>query len=722
MARGKIVCSEYDIWERLAASEVNSFVVKHLSKGRRFTISSNIAYFMATLPWNWFIPILQICRVKKIKARILDACATVWVNFYKFPIIVLTNDLQTCGRFVWTVNIPMTKAKANCLKSIADPTQIVIHPTTNWKVKSRLRYVMLNSVWGIGTRSLVLARNVFRHCGLKEARYFVRNFSTVGPNRYSEVITQELKRLRKCSAKNNIDEVNFIVKSLLGNPTFWIYCYESVRNKSGVYSFGSSSFTKKRMMLDHINLDFFQKLSILLPKGRFHFEPIRNVVIPKWHGDTYLLGIADSRDKTVQKGMAVILEQLCEYRFHECSFGSCRGKSTHDALTYIEKKVSSGMWAIEGDLSKCFVSFNHKWLVSLVKKKYVSEQVFVDLLYKALKSKIISINSLFVNKIGTSQGSVVSSILFNIYLHELDCFMNERKVMEKFCKGKPAYTNPNFVSYTKFFQVELDEAENIKKMKGKWKYWKFLQKLWISKLKFAEKKGIQRLIHKGVNRKIVYVRYVDDFIIFVWGTKNDCLDIKSIVFNFLKSNLNLNFSNEKTRIIHLKKNKAKFLGFEFWQSAPYILSLKKDVNPLKKIDKIKMNWKYRVAIFQTPWLRITFSMNFLFSKLVNKGLLRYKGRKFFPTSYKDALQYNIASIVKYISSVFRGLSNYYGFAHNWYNAKTIYNYFGRYCAAMTIAHKTKSKVSKVFNKYGFNLSIKNEYGKEIAKFGFLSNP
>lgn len=58
--------------------------------------------------------------------------------------------------------------------------------------------------------------------------------------------------------------------------------------------------------------------------------------------------------------MAVILEQLCEYRFHECSFGSCRGKSTHDALTYIEKKVSSGMWAIEGDLSKCFVSFNHK--------------------------------------------------------------------------------------------------------------------------------------------------------------------------------------------------------------------------------------------------------------------------------------------------------------------------------------------------------------------------
>lgn len=171
----------------------------------------------------------------------------------------------------------------------------------------------------------------------------------------------------------------------------------------------------------------------------------------------------------------------------------------------------------------------------------------------------------------------------------------------------------------------------------------------------------------------------------------------------------------------MKKDKAKFLGFEIWQSASRISFSTKNLNPSGKINRTTMNFEYRAAIFQTPRLRITFSMNLILSKLVDKGLLRYKGGKFFPTSYNAVLQYDVASIVNYISSVFFSLSNYYSFVHNWYDVKIIYNYFGRYCAVMTITHKTKSKVPKVFNKYGFNLCVKNEDGRKIAKFGFLSN-
>ena len=96
-ARRKVVCSELDSRERLAAYWVNQYVVKHLSKGRKSSIFLNIAYFMASLPLNRFIPISQICRVKKIKTRILGTCATLQANFYKFSSIVLMNDLQTYG-------------------------------------------------------------------------------------------------------------------------------------------------------------------------------------------------------------------------------------------------------------------------------------------------------------------------------------------------------------------------------------------------------------------------------------------------------------------------------------------------------------------------------------------------------------------------------------------------------------------------------------------------
>lgn len=222
--------------------------------------------------------------------------------------------------------------------------------------------------------------------------------------------------------------------------------------------------------MDGINLEFFHKLSINISKGRFNFGPIRKIDITKPQGGVRPLGIAGSRDKIVQKGMAVILEELSEHRFLDCSFGFRRGRSCHDAVTYVKRKVPSGMWAIEGDISKCFDRFNHKRIVSLIRKKYVSHQVFIDLLYKALKTRIISINSSFISKIGTPQGSVVSPILCNIYLHELDIFINESEKLEKFRSAKAATANPKFKALLSVSKEEDEKANNIKRSKGKLKY------------------------------------------------------------------------------------------------------------------------------------------------------------------------------------------------------------------------------------------------------------
>lgn len=104
-----------------------------------------------------------------------------------------------------------------------------------------------------------------------------------------------------------------------------------------------SSLTKKTVTFDGIDLDFPQEFSKLIPKGRFQFRLIQKVDILTLQKGTSPLDIANLKDIIVQQGLVVILEQLSEHRFYDCSFGSRRGRSTHEALSFIKKKVPSGM-------------------------------------------------------------------------------------------------------------------------------------------------------------------------------------------------------------------------------------------------------------------------------------------------------------------------------------------------------------------------------------------
>jgi retron-type reverse transcriptase len=200
--------------------------------------------------------------------------------------------------------------------------------------------------------------------------------------------------------------------------------------------------------IDGIDLDYFNLLAKKIKSGRFRFGPTRKTIITKPGGGSRPLGIAD-------------------HRFSDSSFGSRRGKSAHDAMSYIRKKVPSGMWAIEGDISKCFDNFDHRRLVSLIRKKYVDHQIFSDLLYKALKVKIISVEGSFINKIGTPQGSVVSPIFSNIYLHELDLFVLEGDFLFKYRSNKSSAVNPAFTKFLKLKKHEILEAESVRISKGK---------------------------------------------------------------------------------------------------------------------------------------------------------------------------------------------------------------------------------------------------------------
>ena len=182
-------------------------------------------------------------------------------------------------------------------------------------------------------------------------------------------------------------------------------------------------------------------------------------------------------------------------------------------------KAFYGLWAIEGDISKCFGQFDHKRLASIIKKKYITLQIFLDLLYKMLNAKIISLKRSFRQKINITLDCDLNFTLLNIYLHELDSFILKGTVLSKFRLNKRMVKNPEFIKLLKLSSSEFLEAKNVQVTKGKKKYWQYLHKLRILKLKKIRNLGIAPFKSKGLSRKIIYVRYDTSFVLFVRGTR-----------------------------------------------------------------------------------------------------------------------------------------------------------------------------------------------------------
>jgi len=181
------VCLNLDLREGLAALfEVNSWVVKHLFKGKKSNAVPFAFSLTTTLLLNRSIPISQVCRVKKMKTRVLGSCATVQ-EFYNSSIFT-SNVSYTCGESNQAEVKLIAKTNVNRLKSTVDPTQTVKNLPTN---SFRRNHVMPDaSLRGFWTRSSVIAQDNLKICsGLKGARLFTSKRFTVGPENNKTVKT-----------------------------------------------------------------------------------------------------------------------------------------------------------------------------------------------------------------------------------------------------------------------------------------------------------------------------------------------------------------------------------------------------------------------------------------------------------------------------------------------------------------------------------------------------
>lgn len=233
---------------------------------------------------------------------------------------------------------------------------------------------------------------------------------------------------------------------------------------------------------------------------------------------------------------------------------------------------------IEGDIRDCFEDIKFDVLYPLI-KVHVADNGFEILIRKFFKAGYI-VNGHKEVTGGILQGRPLRPILMNIVLHKIDEFIaeEEKKLEVNFRRPKQ---NPE---YTKLIRRVNKSEEKI-----------------LMDRKEIIKRRLPTRVYNQDNTRLLYVRYVDDFIVGISGTKIFAKEFKSKIFEFLKNELNLNMSIEKTKVTNVVSGRAAFLGAEIHKT------------PRKKIP-------YQNGKMVFPRIKISVPVGKLLDKLFSEGI------------------------------------------------------------------------------------------------------
>lgn len=338
---------------------------------------------------------------------------------------------------------------------------------------------------------------------------------------------------------------------MLANPLLWEWAYEEIASNRGALTRGVTDNT-----LDGYSPERVERIIGRLMNGTYRFTPVRRVYIPKPNGKQRPLGIPTADDKLVQGAVKLLLELVYEAVFSPHSHGFRRKRSCHTALSTIQDTWTGVKWLVDVDVVGFFDNIDHEILLNLLRKRIADER-FIKLIGQMLTAGYMENWTRHATFSGTPQGGVVSPILANIYLHELDEYVADLKT--KFDRGRRRAENPCYGRLTRGIYKRRLRVDRLRAAGRTAEADAVVQEIRAME---AERSTMPATDGHDPNfRRLLYCRYADDFVIGIIGSKEDARQVMQQVTDYLHNILALAASPEKSKLGHIAKGTI-FLGYE----------------------------------------------------------------------------------------------------------------------------------------------------------------
>jgi group II intron reverse transcriptase/maturase len=441
------------------------------------------------------------------------------------------------------------------------------------------------------------------------------------------------------------------VYPLLYNPQLYLRAYARLYSNKGAMTPGITPET-----IDGMSQAKIDALIDDLRHERFRWTPVRRVYIAKKTGKLRPLGLPGWTDKLLQEVLRSILEAYFEPQFSDHSHGFRPGRGCHTALSRIARGWSGTKWFIEGDIKGAYDNIDHEVLLQILAEK-IHDNRLLELIRRLLQAGYMEDWRYGRTFSGVPQGAILSPLLFNLCLDKLDRFV-EQELLPAYNCGKHRRSHQQYTSL-------MQRAGRLKK-RGRVKQARALYAV-ARKLPSQDPDDPEY-------RRLHYVRYADDTLLGFAGPKEEAEVIKEHLRVFLRDQLKLELSAEKTLITHATSQTARFLGYEIYSAHA---DSKRDQRGRRSVNGHIM--------LRVPWDVIT-------------GLSSRYERRGKPDARPDMLDDSDFSIVGRYGAQLRGYVNYYALAHNVCKLARA-KWTMETSMLKTLANKHKSTVTKMARKY-----------------------